>query len=65
MLPAGLWFVEWLLDEDELGAGDVVLGSDAADEAPELCDTVESAALDTNGAADEVVDDAVDAAKAC
>ena len=54
LLPDELWFVELLLDEDELGAVDVVVGSDVAaelwtedvcgDEAAELSDTVESAA---------------------
>ena len=65
---------ELLLDEDELGAVDVVVGSDAGaelwtedvsgDEAAELSDTVESAAVDATGAASVVVDGAVDAAEA-
>ena len=66
--------MELLLDEDELGAVDVVVGSDAGaelwtedvsgDEAAELSDTVESAALDATGAAEVVVDGAGVAADA-
>ena len=58
--------MELLLDEDELGAVGVVVGSETGaelwtedvpeDEAAELSDTVESAALDATGAAEVVVD---------
>ena len=67
---AELWFVEPLLDEDELGALEAVLGAElwtedvSGDEAAELSGTVESAA-DATVVADEVADAAVDAAEAC